>query len=859
MGKGKYLNKPCPCRSGKKYKKCCINKTREASTPQEYSVLSNSIQRLNYNDTSKNQNGDFMLYASKPKRQNNHYVPIKYQKRFLLPGQKTLHCIDLKPYKDLPNGRRVKLTEKYNKGPGSYFHKKNLYTTNFFGMRNEDIETLLFGKMDNNISAAIDGLVANDPNILHKYFQDIFVYIDAQKLRTIKGLDWIRSNYFQLTKDELLLEMQFLRTMHCTMWIEGVMEIVSAEESDIKFIISDHPVTIYNPACPPESEACKYPNDPSTAWKASQTIFPLDLNHCLVLTNLEYATSPNEVDPVSSRTNPRFFSQTITRWDTVIRERKLKAEEVRAFNYIIKNRARKYIAAGKLEWLYPEKTYSQNEWGSLYKILLPPKDGLYQFGGEIYVGGKDGGLAWYQDAFGRRHTSRENENDPVRKYSIKERNEILNNAIYKIFGFDKGINWDDFRKELTDDKIRELYRVIGHLWNPDTELTALLSKPNKDELKALYHGSLDPRVTPLTIMGYSLYVDKIIMYSPFLNPRTMNEKYSPYENPHQYMENTIKNVNLILGLMPLIDSGIVEMIPDPCDFNLDLKKRTYKMAEARMKYRSIDKNDTDLAQKLMRDDMKSSIFNLPPDILKYKLKEKSPNASEEEIEDALKYIQKKKLDNPLASLQPIGIGEKGGQMHVYQMSGTLEMALYLAQITGSFVYTDIKHFWKEYKLSELKKPKEKQDNLWETLAKALDEYNLIMFTDPDTRFWHQIKEKEYLKDFIDLYRDILTSVQTITNPVEANIRTKEYVDRLKGINLESIFKNIEADYKEEYKNENNNAMTHKVKIPASYFLPIKGISSNTVTQILLTYGINMSYWKATPFGVYLDLNGMKSF
>ena len=44
--------------------------------------------------------------------------------------------------------------------------------------------------------------------------------------------------------------------MHCTIWTEGVREIVSAEDSDVKFIISDHPVTIYNHAAPPDSSMC---------------------------------------------------------------------------------------------------------------------------------------------------------------------------------------------------------------------------------------------------------------------------------------------------------------------------------------------------------------------------------------------------------------------------------------------------------------------------------------------------------------------------------------------------------------------------------------------------------------------------
>ncbi len=842
-------NDSCPCGSGLKYKKCCIDKKCEVPAFQKYS---RPLKDGSLNFVSN-------VSKLKQKRQNNHYVPIGYQKRFIPNGQKVLYYMDLNPYKNLPDGRQIKLREIYNQGPRSCFYKKDLYTTKFFGIRNEDIETFLFGKIDDNIHAALDGLISNDPNLLHKYFQYVFEYMDAQKLRTPKGLDWIRSNYFQLAKDELLLEMQFLRTMHCTMWIESVMEIVSAEDSDIKFIISDHPVTIYNYACPHDSKTCRHPNDPLTAWKASQTIFPLDLNHCFILTNLEDASSPYEIDPVSGRTNPRFLSKTIARYDTIIRERKLKSNEVVAINYIIKKRAYKYIASGKKEWLYPEKIYSNNEWESLQNILLPPKDKVCQFGGEIYVGGRDGGLAWYQDAFGRRHTSRENENDPIRKYSIKQRNEILNNAIWKIFGFDEGKSWTDFRKELTDDKIKELYRVVGMLWNPDTELTSLLSKPDNDKLRAFYHGSLDPRITPLTVIGYSLYVDEVIIYSPFLNPRAMNKEYSPYENPGKYRDDTIKNIFMLMELMPLIDSGIVEMIPDPCEFNTELRMRTYRMAEARMKNRNINMKDMDFAQKLMRDDTEKFIFRLPADVLKRKLKEILPDSSEKDIADALKYVQKRKLADPLMSLHPVETEEKDAQLHHYQMSGTHEMALYLSQITGSFIYTDIKHCWNEYKLSELKKLDQPNIDPWNPLVKTLNEYNLIMYTDPDSRFWPQIKERGYLKDFINLYKEVLESVRSINDPDIIKIKATEYSERFKEINLGDIFKNIENDYKKEFKDNGNRGMCHKVMIPASYFFPINGISSNTVTQILLTHGINTSYWSVVPFAVYLDLNKIKKF
>ena len=53
--------------------------------------------------------------------------------------------------------------------------------------------------------------------------------------------------------------MQGIRMMHCTIWTEGVREIVSAEDADVKFIISDHPVTIYNHAVPPGCAGMRLP------------------------------------------------------------------------------------------------------------------------------------------------------------------------------------------------------------------------------------------------------------------------------------------------------------------------------------------------------------------------------------------------------------------------------------------------------------------------------------------------------------------------------------------------------------------------------------------------------------------------
>ena len=81
-----------------------------------------------------------------------------------------------------------------------------------------------------------------------------------------------------------------------------------------------------------------------------------------------------------------------------INTRKLTADEVTKINYIIKSRAKVSVAAGKEDWLYPERSVTC-DWTALKHVLLPPKEGVI-FGGEMYAQFEDG-TVHYQDEFGR--------------------------------------------------------------------------------------------------------------------------------------------------------------------------------------------------------------------------------------------------------------------------------------------------------------------------------------------------------------------------------------------------------------------------------------------------------------------------
>ena len=147
-------------------------------------------------------------------------------------------------------------------------------------------------------------LRATVPALWRHHFSNFFSTSIPRKHARPRGLDWIQSQFPRLDQNELMLEMQAIHTMHCTIWAQGVREIVSAEASGTKFIVTDHPVTVYNPACPPHCADCTYPLDPSIALKGSRTIFPLDKNRCLILSNYEYVRDPGRQDPPKSARTP---------------------------------------------------------------------------------------------------------------------------------------------------------------------------------------------------------------------------------------------------------------------------------------------------------------------------------------------------------------------------------------------------------------------------------------------------------------------------------------------------------------------------------------------------------------------------
>jgi hypothetical protein len=119
----------------------------------------------------------------------------------------------------------------------------------------------------------------------------------------------------------------------------------------------------------------------------------------LILTNMLWACNPHR-RPLESRPNPDLFRGAMFNFTEVQVRRMFTEAEVLKINCITKKRARRFIAAGREEWLYPERNVRFN-WraiGDEY-LLMPDPRSLHP-GAEIMMG-FTGGRTSSMDTFGR--------------------------------------------------------------------------------------------------------------------------------------------------------------------------------------------------------------------------------------------------------------------------------------------------------------------------------------------------------------------------------------------------------------------------------------------------------------------------
>ena len=335
----------------------------------------------------------------------NHYVPQWYQHRFIPPTSRERKFFFLDPQPErFRDANGVMRTKKaiHRWGPPSCFVENNLYTTRFGSWQSTEIEQKFFGKIDTDGRRAVEYFTAySHPSVDGPAFQAMMRYMSTQKLRTPKGLAYLSELAHVPDRNAVLIALQHLQHLHGAIWSECIWCLGDATRATTKFIISDHPVTVYNRDCFPLSHWCKGHRDPDINLQGTHTIFPLSLDKILMLTNLSWVRNPYG-RATGQRPNPSPFRSAMFNFKSIQTHRTLSETEVNEINYVIKRRANRYLAAGQEEWLYPERHLPNDHWrklGSGYLFMPDPRS--VTFSSELIIGYKDQRADRY-DEYGRR-------------------------------------------------------------------------------------------------------------------------------------------------------------------------------------------------------------------------------------------------------------------------------------------------------------------------------------------------------------------------------------------------------------------------------------------------------------------------
>lgn len=360
--------------------------------------------------------------------------------------------------------------------------------------------------------------------------------------------------------------------------------------------------------------------------------------------------------------------------------------------------------------------------------------------------------------------------------SIKERNIILLNAIWDIFGFKKGKSWNDVRKEMSDDQVRELYRVVGWLWPTNTDIISLLPKPSSN-LRGLYIGETKPDLDAIlqNIVRYSLYSDELLVVNPFMNPRTIAPDYNPIAHPELYKQDTLEMIAFVFRLAPWIDSGVVSMIPNPADFDYELRKSTWEMAEKRWKEQKLDLTPETRAELKPRGIrvLQKSMYRLPKDKLEITIKRALPDLSSEKLQELTDYVQESRRNDPMIVDQEL---PDGGELYIMRNGANLELGLYMGQLTGSYLYTDRHEQWREILSSAQNSPS--GGETWSPLTKSFQELEFKFLNNIDPKFALRLKEEGRLEKFRRFLRKVWVEIEGNPSYEQSNKLARQFAEEL---------------------------------------------------------------------------------
>lgn len=307
--------------------------------------------------------------------------------------------------------------------------------------------------------------------------------------------------------------------------------------------------------------------------------------------------------------------------------------------------------------------------------------------------------------------------------SVRGRNLYFVSRISEALQLDPGgkpIALNDYKARFRAEAVRKIHEGLMNAWPPDMDIIQALRGLSTD-ISGLYIGNYSPEDIERAVVRHSIYANKIVLVDPFIYPASVRDEYNPILNPEEHRTQTLKNVNLWFGLLPWIQAGIIAFIRLPFDFdsrlNWELLTAQHDKIENNPELKEaleecLENRDTAAEKQFAYEQL---VLGAPDSYLRKKLLEQGIVKDNNEAEETLKFVHKERARNP-NFLEPVGPGLPA-QLWMMTTGASYLGAKLTADITGSYLFTDISFKWKEIELD--RKSHSAENKVWAPFAKAL--------------------------------------------------------------------------------------------------------------------------------------------
>lgn len=354
-------------------------------------------------------------------------------------------------------------------------------------------------------------------------------------------------------------------------------------------------------------------------------------------------------------------------------------------------------------------------------------------------------------------------------HSLLDKNLALIEATNGIF--DMGRPWDKVKSSISGAQVREFYEFVAALWPRTTKLIEMFPPPGSD-LRALYLGEYEPELMVENVFRFCLYTDQIVLINPFENPNIMAEEYNPIVHPEEWIHDTLRTIFHLNMMRPWIEKGFVTFIPNPGDFDSNLRVSTWNLAAKRLENTPHTQEDIDAS--FMKERVRRMFLTSPRSYVERQLREMDPNMSNEKVREFADYWEAERARDPFLTGETID--KMPAQMITTRTGANLEMGMYICQTMGAFPYTNIRFRWNE--ILSARQQFDPTMELWSPLTNAFQQLQFKFLDKVSPKFAYSMRQDGRLEGFRSFLRKLWRTVDGQPDPSKAQGLARDFSDEL---------------------------------------------------------------------------------